>query len=82
MTKYTLEDLKVGAVFKAWDISRTILMVGKTAVFYSFAHNGVYGEYAATIDHCLDEQFGKLVRPNVKTKKIAQLEAEIKKEGA
>jgi len=25
---------------------------------------------------------GKLIRPNVKTKKIAQLEAEIKKEGA
>jgi len=69
MSKYKLEDLKVGAVFKDGDITRTILMVGKTDVFYSFAHNGIYREYAATINHFLSGQFGKLVRPNVKTKK-------------
>jgi len=72
MSKYKLEDLKVGAVFKAWDISRTILMVGKADVFFSSADNGICRgrEYAAAIDDFLSGCYGELVKPDIKTEKI------------
>jgi len=82
MTKYGMEDLKVGAVFKSNCTTRTIITVGKRSVFYSFIDSGIYGENSTDIINFFDGYYGDLVRPNVKTKKIAQLEAEIKKEGA
>jgi len=66
MSKYNLEDLKVGAVFKNGSNIRTIVTAGKTHVFYSFIDDGIYKEYAATIKLFLDGWYGDLVRPTTK----------------
>ena len=72
MTKYKLEDLKVGAVFKSKCTTRTILMVGKKEVFYYYVNDsGTYWESSAAFDSFLGGHCGDLVRP---TKKIAYVE--------
>jgi len=76
MTKYKLEDLKVGAVFKSTCTTRTILMVGKKEVFYYYVNDsGTYWESSAAFDSFLGGHCGDLVRP---TKKIAYVEYQSK----
>jgi len=71
MSKYKIEDLKVGAVFKNGNEVRTILMVGKTDVFYSYHGREGHREYSAQFYCFLNGTYGDLVKP---TKKIAHVE--------
>jgi len=67
MTKYKLEDLKVGAVFKSKCTTRTILMVGKKEVFYYYVNDsGTYWESSAAFDSFLGGHCGELVVPTTK----------------
>jgi len=70
MSKYKLEDLKVGAVFKNGDVTKTIIAVGKKDVFYS--HHSLFGtsEGICRIGEFLSGGGGELVVPDVKTNKI------------
>jgi len=70
MTKYRMEDLKVGAVFKNGSNIRTIVTVGKTDVFYSYHGREGHREYSAQFYCFLNGTYGKLIVPNIKTKKI------------
>jgi len=71
MSKYKLEDLKVGAVFKNGDVTKTIIAVGKNYVSYSFiAREGGYIENCTSLLEFLDGTCGELVKPDIKTNKI------------
>jgi len=71
MTKYKLEDLKVGAVFKSSHSTRTIITVGKIDVFYFYHSKYSYAEAICRISEFLSGERGDLVKP---TKKIAYVE--------
>jgi len=71
MNKYKIEDLKVGAVFKDGDATRTILLVGKTDVFYSYRFTSDRIENICPLGDFLRGDKGALVVP---TKKIAYVE--------
>jgi len=72
MSKYTLEDLKVGAVFKNSISKRlTIIAVGKSKVFYTFPTTFSYVEHTCSVNEFLSGEKGELVRP---TTKIAYVE--------
>jgi len=66
MTMYKLEDLKVGAVFKNRFTTRTILMVGKSDVFYSYQSTFGHVENICPIDEFLRGEKGDLVKPTTK----------------
>jgi len=67
MSKYKLEDLKVGAVFKesggSGTIIRTIIAVGETNVFYSYPTASNRAEGACSIGGFLNGNRGELVKP-------------------
>jgi len=71
MTKYKLEDLKVGAVFKNKYGIKIIITVGKLNVFYYSQPPFSYVEDCTSIDLFLSGHCGDLVKP---TKKIAYVE--------
>jgi len=71
MHKYTLEDLKIGAVFKKGDFARTIIAVGKSEVFYSYNKQGRHRENCTDASNFRDGHYGELVRP---TKKVTYVE--------
>jgi len=71
MSKYKIEDLKVGAFFKKGSDKRTIIAVSKTMAIYSFG--GV--ENCVSIDSFLSEKYGELIVP---TTKVACVEYWIK----
>jgi len=70
MSKYKLSDLKVGAVFKDSCTTRTILMVGKKEVFYSYQSTFGYVENICPTGEFLRGERGDLAKPDIKTKKI------------
>jgi len=75
VSKYKLEDLKVGAVFKesggSGTIIRTIIAVGETNVFYSYPTASNRAEGACSIGGFLNGNRGELVKP---TTKVAYIE--------
>jgi len=70
MTKYKLEDLKVGAVFKSKYAISTIIRVGKSQVCYSYQSTLSYAEKFCSIEGLLRGEKGELVVPDIKTNKI------------
>jgi len=61
MNKYKLSDLKVGAVFKSNCTTRTILMVGKKEVFYSYQSTFGYVENICPTGEFLRGERGELI---------------------
>jgi len=66
MSKYNLEDLKVGAVFKNSCTTSTIIAVGKTDVFYSYQSPLGDKENSVQFHYFLNGSYGDLVRPTTK----------------
>jgi len=70
MSKYKLTDIKVGAVFKNGNEVRTILMVGRADVFFSYVSDIIYWESSVAFNSFLGGHCGELVKPDIKTEKI------------
>jgi len=66
MSKYKLEDLKVGAVFKNSCTTSTIIAVGKTDVFYSYQSPLGDKENSVQFHYFLNGSYGDLVKPTIK----------------